>query len=195
MLFRSLTSGADRGFYSVPEVNDEVLVIFEHGDITRPIIVGMLWNRQDKIPDAKSKSTTAAVDSGSTNRRGFRSRVGHYLEFDDTSGSEAISLFTQGGHEMSFDDSKKKGMFMKTAGGHELSLDQQGSSIEIKNSAGNKITISDSGAIEVKAIASIKLSAPQITVSADGILSLEGATVKVNGTTIVQIQGALVTIN
>ena len=37
-------SGPDRGMLFVPEVGDEVLVAFEHGDMRMPIIVGGLWN-------------------------------------------------------------------------------------------------------------------------------------------------------
>ena len=37
-------AGAGRGFYWIPEVNDEVLVAFEFGDIRRPFVVGSLYN-------------------------------------------------------------------------------------------------------------------------------------------------------
>lgn len=42
---------SDRGFYSLPEVGDEVLVAFANGDISQPIIVGSFWNGTDKPPD------------------------------------------------------------------------------------------------------------------------------------------------
>ena len=43
-------SGAGRGSFFMPEVNDEVLVAFEHGDTQNPYIVGFLWNGQDLPP-------------------------------------------------------------------------------------------------------------------------------------------------
>ena len=43
-------AGSGRGFYYLPEVDDEVLVVFEHGDIRTPIIIGVLWNGTRRPP-------------------------------------------------------------------------------------------------------------------------------------------------
>src|SRR5687768_7153196 len=41
-------AGNQRGMYFLPEVDDEVLVAFEHGDLRFPYIIGALWNGKDK---------------------------------------------------------------------------------------------------------------------------------------------------
>ena len=38
-------AGPDRGLQLVPEVDDEVLVVFERGDPNRPIVIGSMWER------------------------------------------------------------------------------------------------------------------------------------------------------
>lgn len=50
---RVVASGAanGRGFDCLPEVNDEVLVGFEHGDIHRPYVIGGVWNGKDAPPE------------------------------------------------------------------------------------------------------------------------------------------------
>ena len=44
----TLMAGKERGTYFIPEVGDEVLVAFEHGDIHYPYIIGSLWNGKEK---------------------------------------------------------------------------------------------------------------------------------------------------
>jgi type VI secretion system secreted protein VgrG len=39
----------------LPEVGDEVLVAFEHGDVRRPYILGKLWNTTDPPPERDDK--------------------------------------------------------------------------------------------------------------------------------------------
>ena len=40
-------AGKGRGAYFLPEVDDEVLVAFEHGQVDHPFVVGCLWNGKD----------------------------------------------------------------------------------------------------------------------------------------------------
>lgn len=119
----SQMAGGGRGFYSLPEVGDEVVVSFVHGDIRYPVVLGAVWNDQDKMPvggKAPKASTdplgndlgitNAAKDnkeaSGKNNARFFISRAGSTLLFDDTDGKEKISLFTKKGSMLNINDEK-----------------------------------------------------------------------------------------
>ena len=79
---------------SVPEVNDEVLLAFEHGDPSRPFVLGSLWNGKDAPP----VGTKVAVEGGKVNQRVIRSRSGHLLEMDDSSGGEGINIIDKTGN-------------------------------------------------------------------------------------------------
>jgi uncharacterized protein involved in type VI secretion and phage assembly len=82
-------AGPDRGYLTIPEVNDEVLVGFEHGDPTRGFVIGCLWNGVDTPP----RGTKDLVDgAGKVNQRIWRSRSGHLVMFDDTQGDEGIHI-------------------------------------------------------------------------------------------------------
>jgi uncharacterized protein involved in type VI secretion and phage assembly len=84
-----LMAGEKRGALFLPEVGDEVLVAFEHGDIDRPYVIGSLWNGVDKPP--------LTNDDGKNNIRLIQSRSGHKVTLDDTDGSEKISVEDKSG--------------------------------------------------------------------------------------------------
>ncbi|MCM0593896.1 MAG: phage baseplate assembly protein V [Gloeotrichia echinulata DEX184] len=64
-------AGKQMGIYFLPEVNDEVLVIFEQGDVRFPYIIGSLWNGKD-IPPLTN-------EDGKNNVRLIKSRSGHVI--------------------------------------------------------------------------------------------------------------------
>jgi len=79
-------AGGTRGWVTIPEVDDEVLVAFMHGDFNHAVVLGGLYNGVDTPPYAN--------DDGDNNLKVFQSRAGHRVTFDDTSGSERIELVT-----------------------------------------------------------------------------------------------------
>lgn len=82
----ALGAGKDRGWYFLPEVDDEVLVMFAHGDIRRPVVIGALWNGSDAPPD---------TNDGSNERKTIVSREGSKIILDDDQGT--ITLEDGGG--------------------------------------------------------------------------------------------------
>ena len=85
-------AGAARGAYVLPEVEDEVLVAFEHGDMAVPYIIGSLWNGKDKPPVVvKGKENDPA------NQRAIVSRSGLTVLLDDTEGKEQIVVHDKDG--------------------------------------------------------------------------------------------------
>ena len=61
-------AGDDRGMFFLPEVDDEVLVAFEQGDMRFPFVLGSLWNGQDKPPE--TNEIASAMATGDGNERG-----------------------------------------------------------------------------------------------------------------------------
>ncbi len=82
-------AGAERGIFFLPEVGDEVLVIFEQGSLEFPYILGALWNGKDIPPETNA--------DGKNNLRMIKSRSGHLILLDDTEGEEAISIVDKTG--------------------------------------------------------------------------------------------------
>ncbi|PZO53763.1 MAG: phage tail protein [Phormidesmis priestleyi] len=109
-------AGPDMGFYSLPEVDDEVLVAFEHGQVAYPYIVGALWNGKQKPPTANT--------DGKNNQRLIKSRSGHTILLDDTPGEEKIIVRDQSGKNEIEIDSKTNVITIKA--GQDLKIEAQG---------------------------------------------------------------------
>lgn len=110
-------AGAERGLMLVPEVDDEVVVAFQHGDPRHPVVVGGLWNGVDAPPEA------AAVDSGSgaVLRRTWRSRTGHEVVLDDADDGGGILVRTGDGKATLHLDSAGGKVLLTTDGDVEVS--------------------------------------------------------------------------
>jgi uncharacterized protein involved in type VI secretion and phage assembly len=89
-------AGPDRGVVFRPEIDDEVLVLFEHGDMRRPYVLGSLWNGSDAMPSERG------ADSDN-NIRLIKSRSGHLILLDDTSGDEKIIVRDKHGNTLQLD--------------------------------------------------------------------------------------------
>ena len=93
-----LGAGKNRGWFYIPEKDDEVLVMFEHGDVNRPLVVGALWGGKDKPPDK---------NPGGNPRRMIKSRAGSKITFDDENEKLIIEDGVQKGR-ITFDSKANK---------------------------------------------------------------------------------------
>ncbi len=83
-------AGGDRGFMFMPEVGDEVLVAFEHGDPERPYVVGCLWNGVDQAPHTEFWG--GDIETNDVKR--IVTKSGHRIQLSDKEGQEAIVIAT-----------------------------------------------------------------------------------------------------
>lgn len=154
--------GANRGFYCLPEINDEVLVVFEHGDVNRPYILGGLWNGQDKPPLPNDQ----ALENGKVRQRAFKTRVGHALTLTD--GADAgLVLETAGGHRLTLADEKKQ-IVLKTKGGLVLTMDDSKKEISIE--AGSDLSLKGTN-LKLEATGEMSLKAKRVNIN-DGALEV-----------------------
>jgi type VI secretion system secreted protein VgrG len=88
--FTSPHAGANRGLMFLPEVGDEVLVGFEHGDPERPYVIGCVWNGVDSAP----REDIWGGDMATNDVKRIVTKSGHRIQFSDKPGSEAIIVAT-----------------------------------------------------------------------------------------------------
>ncbi len=159
-------TGGQRGSFFLPEVDDEVLVAFEHGELNAPYVVGMLWNGTDAPPEGNS--------DGKNNIRKITSRSGHEIIFndDDTAKQEKIEIHTKAGHKVVLDD---------TAGGEKIEIvDKTGSNKMTIDSVQNAINIESAMQLKIKAnIVEIE-GTTSLTLKSNAALTIQGLPVKIN---------------
>jgi len=78
-------AGGGRGSFWLPEVGDEVVVVFDRGDPNQPYILGGVWNGEDSVPPPGNPD-------GVNNHKIWRTRSSHQIIFEDTDGGEKITI-------------------------------------------------------------------------------------------------------
>lgn len=186
--------GPQRGIEFLPEVDDEVLVGFELGDVHHPYVLGGLWNGQDEPP----KKSTQVVSGGKVQQRIIKSRSGHVITLDDTSGGEEITIVDKTGSNKIVLHSPDNSLQIKVQG--DLTIEAQGkvkitgtAGVEVSSSAQLKLS-GDSGA-EMSTNGPATVKGSTLNMEGSGRAVLKGATVGVEGSGPVSVRGTPIQLN
>lgn len=155
------------GAQFIPEINDEVLVAFEHGDPNRPYVIGSLFSPLQPPPEASA----VIVKGGKVMKRTFKSSTGHMIVLDDTPGQMGITI-------------------QDLTGQNYIKLDTVKQAVEIK--ALNEVSI-ECATFKVKANALVQIDSMAATkISGNAALELitKGAG-KLNANANLDIKGAM----
>lgn len=145
-------AGADRGAFFIPDVGDEVLVIFLHGDPRFPVVVGGLWNGSAAPPE------TLGGGGDRVDRWSFTGKAGTRVAIVEESSPT---------------------IFLETPGGVKATLtDEAGGKIELQ-AAGSTVKI-DSQGVSIQTGAKVKVDASQVNVTA-GMVQVDAAMSKFSG--------------
>jgi phage protein D/phage baseplate assembly protein gpV len=161
------SAGKDYGFVWIPEVDEEVVVAFEHGDINFPLVVGSLWNGKDKMP---SKTVSGASEDGKITRHALISPGGHQIVFYDKDDDAGIQITTKDKkYRIVLGASEKKMVIyaegdvrMETKGKLDMKVDK-----DFTLAVNGAITIDGKKSVDIKASSSMNIQS-QSTVAVKG---------------------------
>ena len=139
-------AGDQRGIEFLPEVNDEVLVGFEMGDVHYPYVLGGLWNGKDALP----KKVT---NGGKVEQRIIRSRTGHMITLDDSDGGGGVTIEDKNGNKIMLD-----------SGANKLTITVQG---DASLKAQGNLTLEAQGQVQIKGMG-VKVDGGAATVDVKG---------------------------
>jgi phage protein D/phage baseplate assembly protein gpV len=172
----TINAGNERGLFMMPEVNDEVVVAFEHGDTRRPIVIGSLYGGKDKLPpdlqDKKNNPPKAAFGVKSDDKAHIESKQAMLLRSDEKLTVEV-----------------RKSAPGATGG---YLLDAQGD-IEQKAAQSIKATANSSFEVDAKSSVTIK-GTGSVTVETSGALKLKGSVVDIQSSGPVNVKGAIINL-
>lgn len=195
---RQLYAGNDYGTFFIPEVGDEVLVAFVHGDMRLPIVLGGLYNGIDLPPSHRADDLDQKM---------IRTKGRHEILLDDTDGQKMVRVTTAGGHEVLLDDDGQK-LSATTSGGHSVTLDDSGQNVTIQSSGSHQVVLDDSAQnVTIQTSGShqvvlddsaqsvtIQTSGGQsITLSATGTITISAATIVLDASANVALGSAAAT--
>jgi uncharacterized protein involved in type VI secretion and phage assembly len=147
-------AGDGRGAFFLPDVGDEVAIVFVNGDPRQPLVVGSLWNGAARPPETLGGAGDRVDRHTLTSRGGSRIAI-----VEESEGQATLTLSTPGGQSMT----------IKQA---------QGGSITIE-AAGSKVTLDTKG-VSVETPQAVKVSASRVEVSAP-MVKVDAATSTFSG--------------
>jgi phage protein D/phage baseplate assembly protein gpV len=161
-------AGKNMGVYFLPEVGDEVIVGFEGGNLSKPVVLGSVWNTE-QMPPASNTDTLNSV-------RMIKSKSGHTITLDDSPVAPKLVIKSNGGHTITCDDTKiAPKVVIQSSGGHTVTLDDSptdpgvtvqdklGSSVTL-NAQDGSVTIDAKKSLTLKALSTITLQANDVKV-------------------------------
>ena len=169
-------AGKERGVVALPEVNDEAIVGFEHGDVRRPYVLGVLFNGKD-TPGADLVKADNSLAARFPRNLDVLTNKQALLTAD-----EGVTVkTTKGPIEVS---SNKDIKLTASAGGppSAITIETTG---QIKCNGKQGVEISASGPLKITSTA-------PVTVESNAMLQLKGSIVQVQASGILQLSGATV---
>jgi uncharacterized protein involved in type VI secretion and phage assembly len=154
-------AGKTRGVSFIPEVNDEVLVAFERGDVRSPFVLGGVWSSANTPPQGSDLVKGGAVDA-----RVLQARGGTRIVLSDESGSEGVTIVTGDGNST---------LKITQTNGGAIEITTQGS-ITIK---GQDVKLQGTN-VSISADAQLELKGAMVNVTGSAATAIKGNPLALN---------------
>jgi phage protein D/phage baseplate assembly protein gpV len=155
-------AGSARGFFFMPEVGDEVVVGFEHGDTRRPFVLGSLYTGQSK-PDPD------LLDPESNRKSKFGVKTDHqFLAHAEK------ELKLHSGEKLTIEIKGNPGDALLDADGNVKTTAAQNFEV----AANSSVKIKGNGTVEIESTGQLKVKGSTVSVEGSGMVEVKGGMVK-----------------
>jgi len=157
--------GAERGMQWLPEIDDEVLVGFDLGDMQHPYVLGGLWNGIDAPPGPRG----SVLGDGKVLQRLLRSRSGHLIMLDD-SDTGGVRVEDRNGNRL-----------VLSSKDNTLRLEDRRGNVVILEADHNRISIRAKGEIALEAGGRLSLKGHGVCIDGGaGPVDIDGSVIDLN---------------
>lgn len=191
------------GEYFLPEINTEVVIGFLMGELSSPVILGCLWNQEDKLPAGKANEKNSV--------KSIRTKGGHEILLDETKDQEKIEIVTNGKLDVCLEDKEKRITIRDGESKNQILLDAKKGEITIMADkkiilkAGNEEMLTLDGSakkashtansVEIKAKQTLKAEGQSTNLKGNMIEIKAQGTLKAETSGILQLKGSMCKIN
>lgn len=185
------------GFYNMPEEGDEVTVSFLNGDPRFPIIDGSIYSKANPMPVDPDAGGDWDGKTKDNNVKGFFSREGLMMRFQET--DLIIRIETPAGNVVEMNE-KEKHILIEDQNKNKMLMNEKGIEVytpfDYKLKADGLIKMEAGTTIAVKSGTSSKYEAgTTFDTKAGTANTMKGVKCEVNGSATVIIKGGIVQIN
>lgn len=135
----AMAAGVGSGWYWPPDLDANVWIMFQDGDVEHPVYVGGVWS-EGEVPDEFVQSEPLV--------RGFKSPGGHKFEVDDSDGTSGMRWTTASGIKIQMDEANGQ-ISMITPAGHIFILDDENELFLLVSAGGAAFQMLDDGSVVV----------------------------------------------
>lgn len=196
------SSGKEWGHYFLPEIGDQVLIVFEQGNIEKPFVIGC-------IPKDNNRFLSRSVDKDNQYKK-IITKNGNSIIFEDNmqgdGDNDKIKIVTaKENHSISLDNERKEISIKDKSGNNQIILKTETGHMQVKcekklvlevgdnikitlngnngavNVECNKFNVKASGGINLESNSSTKVTGSNVTIDAMSALKANSS-----GTTIVK---------
>ena len=157
-------AGDGTGFYAIPQSGDEVLVVFERGDLDHAYVIGSLWSMSSQPP--------ADIPTDAVTKRIVKTPAGHVIELDDL--EQKVTITTSTKQEVTIAPDS-----IEISAGEGTATATIGTDGAIKLESIQEISLS-APRISVDAAAELSLSGVSVSIKASGECTIQGSVVAIN---------------
>ena len=153
-------AGSGRGLYFLPEVNDEVLVAFEHGNPDTPYVLGGLVERQGQATRVQQRRQERPAHDQVAQR--------NVIRFCDTDGEEKIEIIDSSAKNTIVISTKENSITITATG--DVTIQSNNGKLKLN---GNSVEITSTTTVKIEASQSMELKS-------SGQLTVKGQVVNIN---------------